>query len=131
MGHWSTTPDMGTVLHTWLNGSFVQIQDGIRSNETPGLIKGAHFPRSSLDNGLDIWLPVHRSSKGKLVSGNSMHTGTKRGSLWQLKGILHRSNTSSPADSICSKHQTYQDWNREWCHLCRSLFLIELHQEDH
>ena len=43
MGPWST-PDMGTVLHTWPNGRFVQIQDGFRSKETLGHIKGVHFP---------------------------------------------------------------------------------------
>ena len=30
---WSTTPDIGTVLHTWLNGRCVQIKDGFRSKE--------------------------------------------------------------------------------------------------
>ena len=43
-----TTPDMGTVLHTWPNGRFVQIQDGFRSKETLGPLNGAHFPWSSL-----------------------------------------------------------------------------------
>ena len=31
--------------------------------------------------------------------------------------------SSSPADSTFSTKWTYQDWNREWCHMHRSLFL--------
>ena len=31
---------MGTVLHTWPNGRFVQIQDGFRSKEMMGPING-------------------------------------------------------------------------------------------
>ena len=54
------TRDRGTVLHTWPNGRFVQLQDRFRNKETLGPIKGAHFPWSSLGNGLYIWLPVHR-----------------------------------------------------------------------
>ena len=89
-------PNMGTVLHTWPNGRFVQIQDGFRGKETLGPIKGAHIPWSSLGNGLYIWLPVHRSSKGQdkqtktISSGNSMpfHSSPqapKRMSLLRLK----------------------------------------------
>ena len=44
MGHWSTTQDMGTVLQTWPNGRFVQIQEGFSSKETLVTTKGAHFP---------------------------------------------------------------------------------------
>ena len=90
MGPWSTTPDMGTIT----NGRFVKIQDGFRSRETLSLTKGVHFPCSSLSNGLNIWFPVHRSSKGQAKqrkldsSGNSMSvisTGTNIVSLWRLK----------------------------------------------
>ena len=35
-----TTLDMGTELHNWPNGRFVQIQDGFRSKETLVAIKG-------------------------------------------------------------------------------------------
>ena len=39
-----SSPAMGTVLHTWPNGRFVQIQDGFRSKEMPGPIKRDQFP---------------------------------------------------------------------------------------
>ena len=38
--------------------------------------------------------------------------------------ILRRSNSSLPADPTFSK-------KTDWCHLHRSLFLIEPHREDH
>ena len=151
MGPWSSTPDMGTVLHTWSNGRFVQIQDGFRSNKMLGPMKGAHFPWSSLCNGLYIWHPVYRLSKCQAKQTQSslfwqlnaihLHKHQKRVSLaievssfvlmalnatshlLPHSTILHRCNSNSPANSTFSKK--YQDWNREWCHLNKSLFLIE------
>ena len=43
----STTRQMGTVLHTWPNGRFVQIQDGFRSKET--LINDPTITRETSD----------------------------------------------------------------------------------
>ena len=129
--HISLFKHMGTVLHTWLNGRFVQ--DGFRSKETLGHIKEVHVPRSSLSNGLYIYIygfqsidrVMVKSRKRKLASfGNSMpfiSTGTKRGTMVIEKSnfvlvafnvtsdlsshstILHRSNSSSPADSTFSE----------------------------
>ena len=151
---------MEIVLHTWPNGRFVQLQDGFRSKETMGPIWEPTFlePALVMDciyiYGFQSIDQVKvKPSKQKLVSsGNSMSyisTGIKRGSLKELKEssfvlvalnvtshlsphstLLCKSNSSSPADSTFLKKQTYQDWNREWHHLHRSLFLIEPHRED-
>ena len=131
MGPWSIIPDMGTVLYTRLNGSFVQIQDGFRSKEMLGPIKGADFLEAAL--AMDCiygfqstdGVNVNPSKQKQVSSGNSMpfnSTGTKRGSLCRLKEssfvlvalnvtshmsplstILHRSYSSLPADPTFSK----------------------------
>ena len=40
-------------------------------------------------------------------------------------------NSSSPADSTFSKKTDLPRLDTEYCHLHRSLFLIEPHREDH
>ena len=135
MGPWSTTRDMGKILHTWQNGRFIHIQGGFRSKKTmdpffeAALSMGCIYGFQSIDR-----VKVKQNKRKPVSSDNSMpfiSTGTKRGSRWRLKEnsfvlvawnvtshlsphstILRSSNSSSPADSTFSKKQTYQGWNR-------------------
>ena len=71
MGPWITTPDMEQYS---INGKFVQIQDGFRSKEMLGPIKGAPFPGVSLGNRLYMWLLITCEAKAvKPPSENSIN----------------------------------------------------------
>ena len=109
---------MGTVLHTWPYGRFVQIQDEFTSKEMLGNVTEPTFLEAAF--AMDcIWLPVHRLNEDQAKQTKSMaakchisprHLAIER-KQFRFSGIechkpsvthsttLCRSNSSSPADS--------------------------------
>ena len=138
---------MRTVLHTRSNARFVHIQDGSRSKE-----RDLTFLEAALS--MDCIYGFQSMDPVKVKTSNStpfIYTCIKKGSIWRLKEgsfVLVTLNVTSHL----SLHSQYYKCltqvpqliplsqknkpdlarlDREWCHLHISLFLIELHRDDH